>query len=255
MRASAVTEFYYQIKGRMPGKEGSYSEWAWPPVFSGIVEAEGRKEAKAKIEEDYGRQFPMRVLKKDMDEHEYLLHIRELAPGDVYLRRRFLDTACKECGILFKLIDKYNDPYADHRGPDYCSERCASAGRKRELLDFNLAAEGRLPAVIYQVRQKATGKVYIGQTIQAFTLRWWQHLTTPSDCKFHEALKSSPITDWEFSVIEVVEYPPECKNKVAYLTDRERFWIETFNSVANGFNTTLPSKISPQEHLDLEAVF
>ncbi|HBO2935210.1 TPA: GIY-YIG nuclease family protein [Pseudomonas aeruginosa] len=249
-----MAEFYYQIKGRMPGKHGSYSEWAWPPVFSGMVEAEGRKEAKLKIEEEYGRQFPLRVLRKDMDEHDYLLHIRELTPTDDYLRRRFHYTPCKECGTEFRLIDKYNDhPNTEHGGSDYCSEQCRSAGRQRELLDFNLATEGRLPAVIYQVRQKATGKVYIGQTIQAFTLRWWQHLTTPSDCKFHEALKSSPITDWEFCVVEVVEYPPGCKNKVAYLADRERFWIEKFNSVVDGFNTTLPSRISPQETLDLEA--
>lgn len=248
-----MPQFYYQIKGQRPGTEYADAEWAWPPIFSGLVEANDRKDAKGQIEEEYGRKFPQRVLKKDMADHAYLLHIRELGPDDDYLMRRFRDTPCKECGVSFKLIDKYNDPYADHRGPDYCSNSCASAGKLRDVQEFRLANEGKLPAVIYQVRQKSTGMVYVGQTIRPFTLRWWQHLTNPSDCKFHEALKTNPVTDWEFSVLEVVAYPSDCPNKTAYLTDRERHWIETLNSVSAGYNTVRPTGISPQQSLSLEA--
>lgn len=250
-----MVKFYYQIKGRMPAPANGYSEseWAWPPVFSGLVEAEDRKKAKVQIEEEYGRQFPLRVLRKDIDEHSYLLHIRELGPHDDYLLRRFRDTACKECGAVFKLIDKYNDPYADHRSSDYCSAGCAQAGKYRDVQEFRLATEGKVPPVIYLVRQKSTGMAYVGQTIQPFTLRWWQHLSNPSDCKFHAALKTYPMPDWEFSVLEIIEYPAECACKVTYIKERERHWIEAFDSVETGYNTIRPSGISPQQALAFDS--
>lgn len=47
----AMAKFYYQIKGRQPAGPNREAEWAWPPVFSGMVEAENRKLAKAQIDE------------------------------------------------------------------------------------------------------------------------------------------------------------------------------------------------------------
>lgn len=46
-----MAKFYYQIKGRQPAGPNREAEWAWPPVFSGMVEAENRKLAKAQIDE------------------------------------------------------------------------------------------------------------------------------------------------------------------------------------------------------------
>lgn len=246
-----MPEFYYQIKGRTEGGEYHSAEWIFPPVFSGLIKADDRKLAKALIEDEYGRKFPSRVLKKDMEDNHYLLNLRELREHDhcdAYLRRRFEFVPCKECGTPFRLIDKYNDFKNECLSQDYCQLSCKEAARFREIQEYKLASEGKLPAVIYQIRQKSTGKVYIGQTINAFTLRWWQHLTYPSDSKFHKALKATQITDWEFSVIEVIEYPEECNNKAAFNTDRERHWIETMNSVEAGYNTVRP-KGTPAEKL------
>lgn len=245
-----MPQFYYQIKGLKPAGEYTEAEWAWPPVFSGLVDAPTKKEAKAQIDDEYGRQFPMRVLRKDMEAHAYLLNLRELGPHDEYLLRRFRDTPCKECGTVFKLIDKYNDPHAE-KSPDYCSESCKAAGKFRDVQEFRLASEGKVPPVIYEVRQKSTGMVYVGQTTQPFTLRWWQHLSNPSECKFHEALKLHKVTDWEFSVLETIEYPADCADRAAYITDRERHWIENRNSVTAGYNTVRPSSISPHQRLEL----
>ncbi|KPA86962.1 putative endonuclease [Pseudomonas asplenii] len=235
-----MTKFYYQIKGRQQYDEDEFG-WAWPPVFSGMVEAEDRKAAKAQIEELYERQFPVRVLKKDIEQHAYLLHIQELTERDTYILKRFEDTPCKECGTVFKLIDKYNDPNTETNSPDYCSEACKQAARDRDLSEFRLANEGLSPPVIYQVRQKSTGRVYVGQTTQPFTLRWWQHLSKPSECKFHTALGSTDITDWDFSVLEVIVYPDECKDRAAYITQREAYWVDTLSAVDTGFNTVRPS--------------
>lgn len=50
----AMAKFYYQIKGRRPAKNAyGEDEWAWPPVFSGMVEGPDRKAAKAVVEEQY----------------------------------------------------------------------------------------------------------------------------------------------------------------------------------------------------------
>lgn len=246
-----ILKFYYQIKGRQPAGPHREAEWAWPPVFSGMVEAIDRKKAKALIEELYERQFPMRVLRTDITDHAYLLHIQELTEKDTYLLRRFEDTACKECGTVFRLIDKYNDPNTETTSHDYCTEACKKAARERELSEFRLVNEGLAPPVIYQVRQRSTGRVYVGQTTQAFTLRWWQHLSTPSACKFHMALKSTDITDWEFSVIEVITYPTECTNYAAYITQREAYWIGLLAAVELGFNTVRPVAIARECQVDL----
>lgn len=235
-----MSKFYYQIKGRQPAGPKREAEWAWPPVFSGMVEAEDRKEAKAKIEELYERQFPVRVLKKDLTDHAYLLHIQVLHEHDTYLLRRFEDTPCKECGTVFRLIDKYNDPNTETTSHDYCTDACLKAARFRDIQEFRLVNEGKLPAVIYQVRQRSSGKSYVGQTTQAFTLRWWQHLTHSTDCKFHAALSGSDITDWEFSVVEVIAYPDGCSNRAAYITQREAHWIEALSALDTGFNTVRP---------------
>lgn len=246
-----MAKFYYQIKGRQPAGPNREAEWAWPPVFSGMVEAENRKLAKAQIDELYERQFPQRVLRTDMTDHAYLLHIQELHERDTYLLRRFEDTACKECGMVFRLIDKYNDPNTETTSHDYCTEACKQAARFRDVQEFRLVNEGRAPAVIYQVRQKSTGRVYVGQTTQPFTLRWWQHLSNPTSCKFHSALGGSDITDWEFSVIEVIAYPADCTNRAAYITQRESHWIEALAAVEAGFNTVRPAGTADQDQMPL----
>lgn len=240
-----MSKFYYQIKGRRPATDAYVTDrWAWPPIFSGMVEADSRKEARALVDDLYERQFPMRVMAKDMAANEYLLHIQQVSETDTYILKRFQDTACKECGVVFKLIDKYNDPNTETPSHDYCTEECKKAARGRELSEFRLVSEGLAPPVIYQVRQKSTGRVYVGQTTQAFTLRWWQHLSNPSACKFHTALKSTDITDWEFSVIEVITYPENCKDRAAYITQREGHWIVALSAADVGFNTVRPAGVA-----------
>lgn len=236
-----MAKFYYQIKGRLPTRNAYGDEgWAWPPVFSGMVEAVDRKDARAQIDSLYERKFPMRVLAKDMAANEYLLNIQELTEHDTYILSRFEHKACKECGVMFRLIDKYNDPHTETKSHDYCTEACLAAAKFRDLSEFKLASEGRSPPVIYQVRQKSTGMAYVGQTTQPFTLRWWQHLSNPSACKFHATLTSTDITDWEFSVLEVIVYPDDCTDRAAHITNRERHWIDELSAVDAGFNTVRP---------------
>jgi hypothetical protein len=246
-----LPDFYYQIKGRLPDEkagQGAFgSNWDWPPIFCDIVEAANKKEAKLLIEEEYGRHFPLRVLTDDIDKHAFLLRITEVAPEDESLRRKFKHTPCKECGSTFRVIDKYNDPNEPDKGPDYCSKGCAQEGRIQRTKDYELTTSGRLPAVIYLIRQLSTGKCYVGQTIRPVTLRWWQHMTYPSENKFHQVLKSTPLTDWQFSILESIALADDHPNKGGFITDRERFWITEYDCISSGFNTILPTGLCQQK--------
>ena len=53
-----MAKFYYQIKSRQPAGPNREAEWAWPPVFSGMVEADNRKLAKAQIDESVRAPVP-----------------------------------------------------------------------------------------------------------------------------------------------------------------------------------------------------
>ena len=99
-----MKQFYYQVKGKDPS-EYSHSNWHWPPLFSGKVEADNKKQARLLIEDEYGRKFPLRVLSKDLEKEHYLLNIREIDSNDVKTLSLFDLKECKECGCKFRVID------------------------------------------------------------------------------------------------------------------------------------------------------
>jgi hypothetical protein len=260
-----MPDYYYAIKGlarvqqteweKSQGIEGELF-WKFPPLFSGMVTSPDKKTAKLLVDEEYGRVFPQRVLRKDMEDHPFLLSISEMSndPTDV-IRRRFLPSECKECGAVFRLIDRYNDPDSETSSRHHCSADCFQSGRERDYQEFTLVNQGMIPPVIYAIRQVSTGMHYVGQTIKPFTLRWWQHLTNVSDSKFHKAFKAAAdMTDWEFKVLEVVTAPPAAVKMSTFLSNRERHWIDALDSVNNGLNTIRPAGASPQHDLDLGEV-
>lgn len=258
-----MPDYYYQIKGQVRSEPSAYERemgekgelnWKFPPLFSGMVTADTKKAAKTMIDEEYSRVFPQRVLRADMEAHPFLLSVTEMSddPTD-YIRRRFTPTECKECGSVFRLIDKYNDPNSETNSPHHCSVDCYKAGRLRDFQEFRLVNQGQIPPVIYCIRQRSTGQYYVGQTIKPFTLRWWQHLTVESGSKFHTALKNTAdMTDWEFRVLEVVDTPPKGVRLNEFITGRERHWIDHYDSIANGLNTVRPVGVSSQQDLELD---
>lgn len=241
-----MKEFYYQIKGK--SDVGEYGNWAWPPIFSGKVEAEDKKAAKLLIEEDYGREFPLRVLVKDLDSNEFLLHIKEIKEDDHHTKRLFDVKTCKQCGNQFKMIEKYiiNNPGG---GYGFCRRECL---KEHDLVNaYTSSVEGYSPPVIYKITNKATGMCYIGKTRQVFTLRWYQHFFQSCGTKFHKAIRESKITDWIFEVIEAVNVPEELKSMEEidrFIESREKEYILSFNSIENGYNTVGPQQ-SPQNEL------
>lgn len=235
-------EYYYQIKGKA-NKDYEYAtsqNWSFPPIFSGKVEANNRKQAKEMICELYEKQFPTRVLQKDLDSNEFLLSIEDMKDG-THFHRLFELRTCT-CGNTFYIIDKYNDRNCHDKGAEFCSMECKDNARAMErfIRNQNEVLSGSASPVIYKITNKITNKVYIGKTTQVFTLRWYQHFFQHGSCKFHDAIRNSKVTDWLFEIIEIVIIPEHIK-KVSevepLIIERERHWINEYNSIAEGYNT------------------
>jgi len=244
-----MKEFYYQIKGKRAKKDrnsGLYngiSNWTFPPIFSGKVEAETKEEANEKINALYGKKFPRRVAKKDLKSNEFLLHIEEIKEGS-HLSRLFQENKCEHCQRPYRIIDKYNDSHCDYKGFGYCSNHCRQQAYqvqqyKRREMENNGMGGTRAP-VIYKITNRNTSQVYIGKTNQVFTLRWYQHFFQSENTKFHKAINSTKVTEWLFEIIEIVSIPDELKADMdiqKYIVSREMHWINHYNSINNGYNT------------------
>lgn len=240
-----MPEFLFQIKGKRGdetmGHWGGSSNWSFPPIWQDKIEANDVADAKLKIEELYGRKFPLRVLKKDLESNEFLLNITPINEYNYYIQKYFDINECKNCQSKFKLIEKYQIGN-EGGGYDYCSSKCGKEFREKgfNILEYR---EGNAihDYVIYKITNRETGMCYIGQTKQAFTFRWYQHFYQSNDVKFHEAIKSSPITAWTFEVIEVIDIPEEIKHDKAAIRNlvnaKETEYIRKFNCIQNGYNS------------------
>lgn len=243
-----MTEFYYQIKGKKAEGQECLSHWVFPPIFSGKVVAENKKQAKEIINENYGKQFPSRVLKTDIQNNEFLLSIEEIKPGS-HLEKLFELRKCLLCKNTFYIIDKYNDNNHKNKSWDYCSDVCKDEHNKFMYMkrNENDSINAGHSAVIYKITNKNNGMVYIGKTNQVFTLRWYQHFFQLGGTKFHEAIKNSIVTDWTFEIQEIITLPihiVENKEPISYMDEREkyilereRFWIDHYDSIKNGYNS------------------
>lgn len=239
--------FYYQIKAKKTElDEGHFSsQWVFPPVMSGRVYAKDKKEARSIIDDEHGKKFPMRVARKDLDDHEYLLNLWEIKDGDDRTNGLFEVRECLCCGQGYRVIDHYNNIHEMYKGRDYCSWECKEKQRAEDKLDMIWAGDGKHAPVIYQITNIKKNMVYIGQTTQAVTLRWWQHLFHGTGTKFHKAIKESDLCDWSFSVIEEVKKDdkPDGTEMRDYLFEREMYWIKECNSIEDGYNTAVSKKI------------
>ena len=241
--------FYVQIKGQRRVMRRDYDEkveivkeWSWPPIHSDVIAAASKGEAIAMLEESYQQRFPQRILRKDMDSKPFLLTCVEIKEGD-YTHKKLLQVhSCGECGQEFTILEKYRLE-SGYYGERYCSKHCrdvAEARYKEEQAELGLVFErdggGHTP-VIYKITSKISGLSYIGQTTQAFTLRWYQHFFQSgySSTKFHEDIRTSAVTDWTFEVIEVVK-------ERSKINEREQHWINYFGTIANGYNTAVSHK-------------
>lgn len=91
---------------------------------------------------------------------------------------------------------------------------------------------------IYKFENKINHNIYIGQSID-IERRYKDHLVraknlhagnTEFDSPLHHAIRKYGIENFDFTIIE------ECKKE--QLNDRERYWIEYYDSYKKGYNCT-----------------
>lgn len=103
---------------------------------------------------------------------------------------------------------------------------------------------------IYKITNNVNGKVYIGQTIQTIKERFYQHCSTKCsdsvlNMAIHRAIKKYGKSNFTIEVIEEVDKDS--------LNDREKFWIEYYNSYNNGYNSTRGGQDSSTHCKELDA--
>lgn len=89
---------------------------------------------------------------------------------------------------------------------------------------------------IYKITNEINQKVYIGKTLTSLEKRWKRHIydTYRSDrtnCKFHNAIKKYGENNFKMELIG--QYDNEILN------DKEKYYIQLYDSFKNGYNSTL----------------
>lgn len=89
---------------------------------------------------------------------------------------------------------------------------------------------------IYKITNTITNQCYIGQSIDIES-RWKEHIYESQKLrkktKFYLALNKYGTDAFEFEVLE------ECPLNQNFLDERERYWINYYDSYSNGYNSTL----------------
>ena len=103
---------------------------------------------------------------------------------------------------------------------------------------------------IYKVTNDINSKVYIGQTKFSVGIRWKQHLNKCRSKSFVNRPLYNAITKYgeEHFKAEEIE---ECSNEL--LNEREKYWIEYYDSYRNGYNATLGGD-GTLTHLDYDKI-
>lgn len=87
---------------------------------------------------------------------------------------------------------------------------------------------------IYIIKNKSNDKVYIGQTTMSIEDRFKQHLNHSKSKNHYELYQAMDVIGKENFYIESLEE----NISINKLDDREQYWIETYNSMDNGYNST-----------------
>jgi group I intron endonuclease len=93
--------------------------------------------------------------------------------------------------------------------------------------------------IIYLITNKENGHKYVGQTILGMNKRWQQHIQEAirmSDKPIHRAMRK--YGNHNFMIKEI----DECDESL--LDEREKYWINYYNTFANGegYNTVIKEK-------------
>lgn len=88
---------------------------------------------------------------------------------------------------------------------------------------------------IYKIENLINKKIYIGKSVDIST-RWKDHRTNyknlAKDCTLYKAIRKYGIDNFSFTIIE------ECEPINEILNEREKYWINYYDSFKKGYNDT-----------------
>lgn len=214
--------------------DSQYHMENWDRVWYDVISAPDKKKAKASIQDEVDAILAEKVSRKSANEPDYRIFITELSPHweEHWLKVR----ECSVCSTKYTLLQ--SKQLMVHSTHEHCSIDCQRLTRRETNFgDYTSGYQNHRPC-IYKITNRINGMVYIGQTTQCFTLRWYQHFFHGGDAKFHAVVKASKPTDWIFEVIEII-YETDFKE---ILNKQEQFWIDHYGSIQNGYNSVKATK-------------
>lgn len=104
---------------------------------------------------------------------------------------------------------------------------------------------------IYKITNTINNKVYVGQTIKSLQKRFTQHKNNSNKPYFsqivlYKAFNKYGIENFVFEKIE------EVPNEI--LDDREKYWIDYYDSYFNGYNSTLGGRATSLYNWDVDDI-
>ena len=104
---------------------------------------------------------------------------------------------------------------------------------------------------IYKITNTINNRVYIGQTVKSLQKRFTQHKNNSSKEYFsqivlYKAFNKYGIENFVFEGIE--EVPNEL------LDEREKYWIEYYNSYLEGYNSTIGGRLVQLYNWDIDEI-
>lgn len=104
---------------------------------------------------------------------------------------------------------------------------------------------------IYKITNTLNDKIYIGQTVKTVEKRFQQHKNNRNKPYFSQIVLYKAFNKYGFEnfTCEIIE---EVENDK--LDEREKYWIEYYDSYFNGYNSTLGGKATPLYNWDIEDI-
>ena len=104
---------------------------------------------------------------------------------------------------------------------------------------------------IYKITNTLNDKVYIGQTIKTVQKRFTQHKNNSNKEYFSQIVLYKAFNKYgiENFICEEIEEVPNDK-----LDEREKYWIEYYDSYFNGYNSTLGGRATQLYNWDTDDI-
>lgn len=104
---------------------------------------------------------------------------------------------------------------------------------------------------IYKIQNLINGNVYIGQTVKLVEKKFQQHRNNYdkpyfSQLTLYKAFKKYGLDNFSFETLEKVDNDK--------LDEREKYWIDYYDSYKNGYNMTLGGKLVELYKWDLQEI-